>query len=71
MQETDKVYVYKNHLSLSNDSGKFVQKVRDAHLVTNIDFPEAGLDAIMQSIICENTIKWRKKARHLLVYSSG
>lgn len=41
-----------------------------ANISGNIDSPEGGLDAIMQTMVCTEQIGWRSKARHLLVYSS-
>lgn len=63
-------YSFKNHLSLTHDSGEFVRKVKAANISGNIDNPEGGFDGIIQAIVCED-IKWRKQARHLLVFSTG
>lgn len=57
-------------MALTNDSDEFVRKVRAAKISGNIDNPEGGFDGIIQAIVCED-IQWRKKARHLLVFSTG
>ncbi|XP_044583271.1 integrin beta-PS-like isoform X1 [Cotesia glomerata] len=63
-------YGYKHQMSLTEDSDSFRSNVRAAPISGNLDGPEGGLDAIMQSIVCTKRIGWREKARHLLVYSS-
>ncbi|XP_057329990.1 integrin beta-PS-like isoform X1 [Microplitis mediator] len=63
-------YGYKHQMSLTEDSDSFRSNVRAAPISGNLDGPEGGLDAIMQSIVCTKRIGWRQKARHLLVFSS-
>ena len=36
----------------------------------NLDAPEGGFDAIMQSIVCVDEIKWRSRSRKLLLFST-
>lgn len=36
----------------------------------NVDEPEGGLDALMQSVVCSKEIGWRRNARKLLVFST-
>lgn len=36
----------------------------------NLDAPEGGFDALLQAIVCKNTIGWRAQARHLIVFST-
>lgn len=35
-----------------------------------MDAPEGGFDAIMQAIVCRDEIRWREKARKLLLFST-
>ena len=44
--------------------------MKNAHVSGNLDAPEGGFDAIMQAVVCENEIGWRKQARRLLVFST-
>lgn len=44
--------------------------MKNAHVSGNLDAPEGGFDAIMQAVVCENEIGWRKHARRLLVFST-
>jgi protocadherin alpha len=36
----------------------------------NVDDPEGGFDALMQTVICSEDIGWRRNTRRLLVFSS-
>ncbi|KAJ8669749.1 hypothetical protein QAD02_001008 [Eretmocerus hayati] len=63
-------YGYRNHMSLSQNTQKFAQEVRDAPVSGNLDAPEGGFDAVMQAIVCRDQIQWREKARKLLLYST-
>lgn len=36
----------------------------------NIDSPEGGFDAIMQAVVCQNKIGWRKQARRLVLFTT-
>ncbi|VEN62214.1 unnamed protein product, partial [Callosobruchus maculatus] len=64
-------YSFKNHLSLTSNYEEFVNNVKAAKVSGNLDSPEGGFDAIMQAIVCKEKIRWRKQARHLLVFSTG
>jgi hypothetical protein len=44
--------------------------VKHAHVSGNLDAPEGGFDAIMQSVVCKREIGWRDHARRLLVFST-
>jgi protocadherin alpha len=48
----------------------FQLEVSAANVSGNVDEPEGGLDALMQSVICLEEIGWRQKARKLLVFST-
>lgn len=63
-------YGFRNHMPLSTDTENFADNVRDAAVSGNLDAPEGGFDAIMQSIVCRPNIGWREKARRLLVFST-
>ncbi|XP_060518734.1 integrin beta-PS-like [Cylas formicarius] len=63
-------YSFKNHLSLTNSSMEFSQRVTRTQISGNLDTPEGGFDAMMQAIVCDDVIGWRPKSRHLLVFST-
>ncbi|XP_077302935.1 position-specific antigen beta subunit myospheroid isoform X2 [Arctopsyche grandis] len=63
-------YGYHNIMSLSTNTYRFAEEVRNAAVSGNLDAPEGGFDAIMQAVVCRNEIGWREKARRLLVFST-
>lgn len=63
-------YGFKNHMALDLDTSNFTTEVNRARVSGNLDAPEGGFDAIMQAIVCEKQIKWRKKSRKMLVFST-
>lgn len=63
-------YGFKNHMPLNTDSLVFVNKVNETRISGNLDAPEGGFDAIMQSIVCPAEIGWRDGSRKLIVFST-
>lgn len=63
-------YGFKNHMQLSTDTSKFTEEVAETRISGNLDAPEGGFDAVMQSIVCKDKIGWREKSRKLLVFST-
>lgn len=46
------------------------QEVADARPSGNMDSPEDGLGAIVQSLACAPEIGWREKSRKMIVFST-
>lgn len=44
--------------------------VKESKLSGNLDSPEGGLDGIVQAIVCNKEIGWRKESRRLLLFST-
>ena len=63
-------YSFKNGMSLDTNTNKFIKLVEESPISGNIDGPEGGFDAIMQSIVCRDEIGWRRDARHLLIVTT-
>ncbi|XP_067138618.1 integrin beta-PS-like [Centruroides vittatus] len=63
-------YCFRNHMSLSADTGRFKKEVNAANTSANVDDPEAGLDALLQAIVCKEEIGWRDNSRKILVFST-
>lgn len=63
-------YGFKNHMPLNLTTTMFKKEVADARVSGNLDAPEGGFDAIMQSVVCHKEIGWREKARRLLLFST-
>lgn len=69
-EDCSRVYGYRNHMSLSINTSKFSHEVEESKTSGNIDGPEGGFDAIMQSIVCKDIIGWRRDARKLLIFTT-
>ncbi|RWS27598.1 integrin beta-PS-like protein, partial [Leptotrombidium deliense] len=63
-------YGFRNHMPLDRNTTKFKSKVKQTSISGNLDAPEGGFDAIMQSIVCSDEINWRRESRKLLVFST-
>ncbi|KAL3280133.1 hypothetical protein HHI36_017637 [Cryptolaemus montrouzieri] len=63
-------YSFKNHMALSTDFQRFATEIMNAGPSANLDSPEGGFDAIMQTIVCKKEIGWRPQARHLIIFST-
>ncbi|XP_023220338.1 integrin beta-PS-like [Centruroides sculpturatus] len=63
-------YGFHNHMPLTLNTSAFAKEVNSTKVSGNLDAPEGGFDAIMQAIVCEKEIGWRKKSRKMLVFSS-
>ena len=57
-------------MPLSTDTAKFAEEVALTRISGNLDAPEGGFDAVMQSVVCKERIGWREKSRKLLVFST-
>lgn len=57
-------------MQLSRDTSRFVEEVAETRISGNLDAPEGGFDAVMQSVVCKDKIGWREKSRKLLVFST-
>lgn len=63
-------YGFRNHMPLTTDTSGFTREVKASQISGNLDAPEGGLDAIMQSVVCQNEINWRSKSRKMLVFTT-
>lgn len=63
-------YGFRNHMPLNTDTSGFTQQVANSQISGNLDAPEGGLDAIMQSIVCQSEVNWRSKSRKMLVFTT-
>ncbi|XP_065897542.1 integrin beta-1-like [Dysidea avara] len=61
-------YSARHTFTLSNDAAEFVNEIQDEIISGNLDSPEGGFDALLQTIVCQDIIGWRDNARHILVY---
>ncbi|KAM5274133.1 integrin beta-4 isoform 2-T2 [Ctenodactylus gundi] len=67
---SDPPFSFKNVISLTKDLEEFRDKLQGEQISGNLDAPEGGFDAILQTAVCTNAIGWRPDSTHLLVFST-
>ena len=67
--KTSKAYAFHHIMNLTQDSSKFEVEVEDltTKFQTNIDTPEAGLDAIAQAMLCPLAIGWNENRKKIII----
>ncbi|NXN91936.1 ITB4 protein, partial [Rhinopomastus cyanomelas] len=66
----DSPFSFKNVIRLTSNISDFSQELRKERISGNLDAPEGGFDAILQTAVCKDKIGWRKDSTHLLVFST-
>nr|KAF6456529.1 integrin subunit beta 4 [Rousettus aegyptiacus] len=67
---SDAPFSFKNVISLTDDVDEFRRKLQGERVSGNLDAPEGGFDAILQTAVCTRDIGWRPDSTHLLVFST-
>ncbi|XP_075846270.1 integrin beta-4 isoform X3 [Microtus pennsylvanicus] len=67
---SDPPFSFKNVISLTESVDEFLDKLRGERISGNLDAPEGGFDAILQTAVCTRDIGWRADSTHLLVFST-
>ncbi|XP_070250854.1 integrin beta-4 isoform X4 [Myotis yumanensis] len=67
---SDAPFSFKNVISLTDDVTEFRRKLQQERISGNLDAPEGGFDAILQTAVCTRDIGWRPDSTHLLVFST-
>ena len=57
-------------MKLSSNPKLFQQRVKDAPISGNIDNPEGGFDGLVQVMVCDDVIGWRKEARRVIIFTT-
>ncbi|NXS57968.1 ITB4 protein, partial [Brachypteracias leptosomus] len=66
----DSPFSFKNVIRLTSNINHFSRELKKERISGNLDAPEGGFDAILQTAVCEDKIGWRKDSTHLLVFST-
>ncbi|XP_012678392.2 integrin beta-7-like isoform X2 [Clupea harengus] len=69
LEKCQPAFSFRNVLPLTKQAERFKVEVGKQKISGNLDSPEAGLDAIMQSVVCRTEIGWRN-VTSILVYTS-
>nr|XP_036852937.1 integrin beta-4 isoform X1 [Manis javanica] len=67
---SDPPFSFKNVISLTRDVKEFRSKLQGERVSGNLDAPEGGFDAMLQTAVCTMDIGWRSDSTHLLVFST-
>ncbi|XP_059360036.1 integrin beta-4 isoform X2 [Carassius carassius] len=67
---SDPPFSFRNVISLTSNISTFRDKLQEERISGNLDAPEGGFDAILQTAVCQEYIGWRKDSTHLLVFST-
>ena len=67
--KTSPTYAFHHIMSLTQNPTEFEKKVLDLtkKFQTNIDMPEAGLDAIAQAMLCPGEIGWNDDRKKIII----
>ncbi|XP_075205731.1 integrin beta-4 isoform X3 [Anomaloglossus baeobatrachus] len=63
-------FSFKNVIRLTHDITQFREELKKERISGNLDAPEGGFDAILQTAVCTNQIGWRQGSTHILVFST-
>ncbi|KAJ7427466.1 Integrin beta-4 [Willisornis vidua] len=66
----DSPFSFKNVIRLTSNIDHFSQELQKERISGNLDAPEGGFDAILQTAVCKDKIGWRNDSTHLLVFST-
>ncbi|NXP05141.1 ITB4 protein, partial [Thinocorus orbignyianus] len=66
----DSPFSFKNVIRLTSNINYFSDELKKERISGNLDAPEGGFDAILQTAVCEDKIGWRKDSTRLLVFST-
>ncbi|KAI1896702.1 hypothetical protein AGOR_G00097480 [Albula goreensis] len=67
---SDSPFSFKNVIKLTDDINVFRKELQKERISGNLDAPEGGFDAILQTAVCQENIGWRPHSTHLLVFST-
>ena len=63
--------VFRHRLSLGNISNdEFAVKLKDVSFAATIEDTEASLEAMLQVVVCQDVIGWRKNSKRILLVST-
>uniref|UniRef100_A0A8C3XN21 Integrin beta n=1 Tax=Chelydra serpentina TaxID=8475 RepID=A0A8C3XN21_CHESE len=69
-RDADSPFSFKNVIRLTSNINQFSQELMEERISGNLDAPEGGFDAILQTAVCKEKIGWRTDSTHLLVFST-
>lgn len=63
---------FKHKMNFTDDIHLFIEQIKllKNQTTINIDEPEAGLDALMQTILCQDEMKWNVDSRKVVILAT-
>lgn len=65
-----KGFDFKHVLNFTNKVEEFIDIIDNSKVSANVDDLEGGFDALMQVLVCEEEMKWRKHSRKIVVIAT-
>ncbi|XP_035783330.1 integrin beta-nu-like isoform X1 [Anopheles albimanus] len=69
-EQCEPTYGFRHRLRISSDINSFIEQVKQSNVTGNIDNLEAGLDALMQVLVCEKQIGWGSNTRKIVIIAT-
>uniref|UniRef100_A0A336LEA7 Integrin beta n=1 Tax=Culicoides sonorensis TaxID=179676 RepID=A0A336LEA7_CULSO len=63
-------YLYRHHLSLTDDINQFIKEVNKSVVTGNMDNIEGGLEALMQVLVCDDRVGWSERSRKIVIFAT-
>ncbi|KAM6951482.1 integrin beta-4 [Aplochiton taeniatus] len=67
---SDPPFSFRHVIKLTKDLPFFTNELQKERISGNLDAPEGGFDAILQTAVCTDKIGWREQSTKLLVFST-
>ncbi|XP_076648156.1 integrin beta-nu [Halictus rubicundus] len=64
------LYAFQHRLSFTNDIQRFIKEVSDSPITGNADNLEAGMDGVVQTILCAEQVGWAHQARKIILMAT-
>uniref|UniRef100_A0AAG5DE36 Integrin beta n=1 Tax=Anopheles atroparvus TaxID=41427 RepID=A0AAG5DE36_ANOAO len=68
--QCEPTYVFRHRLKITRDIDRFIAQVKASNVTGNVDNLEAGLDALMQVLVCDQKIGWGSNTRKIVVVAT-
>ena len=61
-------YDFEHFQKMTKETDMLKERIKNSQVSANYDTPEAGMDGLMQVLLCEKEIGWRKHSTHIIVF---
>uniref|UniRef100_A0A182TRN4 INB domain-containing protein n=1 Tax=Anopheles melas TaxID=34690 RepID=A0A182TRN4_9DIPT len=68
--QCEPTYGFRHRLKITRDIDSFIAQVKESNVTGNVDNLEAGLDALMQVLVCEKQIGWGSNTRKIVIVAT-